>query len=163
MGKKTNNNKSFWKNLFEVIYIPLFLYILYIIIIEGLGVRTMLINYSIYLTIFGFLFTIFIFGFAGYRAAKLSDLKIKPVIAGLFVGLIGSLISFGISMIIIYVFPEIMLEQAKAAIAGSEVELGEGFVEMGKTFAIIGGVVGTLFTSGFGALFGFIGGAIGRK
>jgi uncharacterized membrane protein len=161
VGGKNKSDKKFWTNLFEVIHIPLFLYVLYIIIMEGLGLQDLFIEYSIYLSIVGFLFVLFVYGFSGYRAAKLSELKIKPWIAGLFVGFVGSFVSFVISIVVMYFFPEVLASKF-AEISSSAVDV-EMMSNLSNVFVWIGGIVSLIFSSGFGALIGLIGGVIGRK
>jgi len=156
-----NNKKFSFSNLFEVVSVPLFIYLLYIIIMEGFDIELKFLDYSIYFRILGFLITVFVFGFSGYNAAKLDKLKVKPWFAGLIVGFIGSVVSLGISIVIFYYFPQEIMNSIVDS--GVEIVIDDKMKSFMTNMMWIGGIISIVLKSGFGALFGFIGGSIGKK
>lgn len=172
--------------MFNVIDLPLFLYLGLTLFTQIINTQSFYLDYVIYFGIGGFVIGAFLQGFAGFRAAKDKSSNVKPWIAGLSTALIVGIFSLILSVVMIVYFPtpigdltgmnidtqseEIIIEDEEFDNEEIIVKDDFGLNEMGKggwddpllSWTLIGGGIGVLFSSLWGALCGLIGGAIGK-
>lgn len=180
--------ENFISRLFNIIDLPLFLLLGLVLVQEFFKTNEFYLEYVIYIVIAGFLINTGLYGFSGYRAAKDKSSQIKPWIAGLFTALIVSIFSLFLAVITIVYFPTPLGDLAGLDLESEDeiVQIGEegfeneeiqttnefdsDFANMGQggwndpllSWTLIGGGIGLIFSSLFGALCGLIGGAIGK-
>lgn len=184
-----NINESFITRLFNVIDLPLFILLALVLIEEVVKTNSFYLEYVIYIGIAGFIINVFLYGFAGFRAGKNKDNNVKPWIAGLITAFIVSVFSLILAVVTIVYFPTPMDTYFSDNMNNNEMIVDEEFegevIEneefeddfsvdlngMGQggwndpllNWTLIGGGIGLVFASFFGALCGLIGGAIGKN
>lgn len=180
---KSVNNKNFFLRVFDVIDIPLFLYLGWSLISVFIQKQNFYLDYYIYFAIFGLVLAIFFPGFAGFRATKDKFANIKPWIAGLSLSLLVSIFSLSLGIVNLIYFSDSLSEDLSSSFIDTNADSDyidesaqiedvqtqnnldfseEDFSNKLLLWTIIGGAISIVFTSIFGALFGLIGGAIGK-
>jgi hypothetical protein len=109
-----------------------------------------------------FLIELFLYALAGFRASAQTGKLSTGVIAGLLTGLIGGIIGAIVTIIVAFANADALRlrSQAIANQAHLNIHYTNALIISG---AFVGALVGLALAIGYGALFGLIGGAIGRR
>jgi len=178
-----DNNNSFLLRLFDIIDLPLFIFLAMVITIGALSTQVFFIEYTVYASGISILVGLFLKGLAGFRAAKDKESHIKPWLAGLSLAFVVSVFSIILTVVTTLYLPNPALDDTMTMLNSNsdninefddedlntdefEVIESQESIEINKfdiaKFAVIGGLLSMLFSCLSGALLGMLGGAIGR-